>query len=122
MNGYYHSYKATFKAKPYRYLRRFYGINHRSIHFILRKYGTTRLKFRFLLFKKRKFIKSFKNLFTKYFMTNNGLKNIKFKKLRNVSRIRNLFIYISYRHILNLPVRGQRTKTNAKTRKYFNII
>jgi len=35
---------------------------------------------------------------------------------------KNLFIHVSYRHYLRLPVRGQRTKTNAKTRKHYAII
>jgi len=41
------------------------------------------------------------------------MKNIKFKE--------KLCLYFSYRHMMYLPVRGQRTKTNAKTRKDFNV-
>lgn len=43
-------------------------------------------------------------------------------RLLNVLRKKKLFLHVSYRHILSLPVRGQRTKTNAKTRKHFGII
>ncbi len=41
---------------------------------------------------------------------------------KNVDNKKKLFIHISYRHILSLPVRGQRTKTNGKTRKHYGII
>ena len=43
-------------------------------------------------------------------------------KLKNVNKKRGLFLHVSYRHLLRLPVRGQRTKTNAKTRKHYAII
>ncbi|MFQ5965429.1 MAG: 30S ribosomal protein S13 [Candidatus Scalinduaceae bacterium] len=36
---------------------------------------------------------------------------------QNVSRLRNIGCYRGLRHRLGLPVRGQRTKTNARTRK-----
>ncbi|AFP84185.1 ribosomal protein S13 [Candidatus Carsonella ruddii HT isolate Thao2000] len=38
----------------------------------------------------------------------------------NLKRILNLNSYKSYRHKKKLPCRGQRTKTNAKTRKKMN--
>lgn len=42
-------------------------------------------------------------------------------KLKNVKRIKFLKTYKGWRHIFNLPVRGQRSHTNAKTRKRFKI-
>jgi small subunit ribosomal protein S13 len=36
---------------------------------------------------------------------------------QNMSRLRNIGCYKGMRHRLGLPVRGQRTKTNARTRK-----
>ncbi len=36
---------------------------------------------------------------------------------QNMSRLRNIGCYKGLRHRLGLPVRGQRTKTNARTRK-----
>lgn len=36
---------------------------------------------------------------------------------QNISRLRNIGCYRGMRHRLGLPVRGQRTKTNARTRK-----
>lgn len=43
-------------------------------------------------------------------------------KLKNIKRIRSLRTYKSWRHIFNLPTRGQRSHTNAKTRKRFKIV
>jgi len=40
----------------------------------------------------------------------------------NVSKKKKLLLHVSYRHLLSLPVRGQRTKTNGKTRKHYGII
>ena len=40
------------------------------------------------------------------------------KEIReNIDRLRAIKSYRGIRHIVNLPVRGQRTKTNARTRK-----
>lgn len=36
---------------------------------------------------------------------------------QNISRLRDIKCYRGIRHRLGLPVRGQRTKTNARTRK-----
>lgn len=36
---------------------------------------------------------------------------------QNISRLKNIASYRGLRHRLGLPVRGQRTKTNARTRK-----
>ena len=36
---------------------------------------------------------------------------------QNISRLRDIKCYRGMRHRLGLPVRGQRTKTNARTRK-----
>jgi len=45
------------------------------------------------------------------------LNNFKLKKLKNIQKLKNVNNYRGMRHVKNLPVRGQRTKTNAKTRK-----
>jgi len=37
--------------------------------------------------------------------------------MQNVSRLRDIRCYRGLRHRLGLPVRGQRTRTNARTRK-----
>ena len=36
---------------------------------------------------------------------------------QNISRLREVKCYRGFRHRMGLPVRGQRTKTNARTRK-----
>lgn len=36
---------------------------------------------------------------------------------QNIARLRDIRCYRGMRHIRNLPVRGQRTRTNARTRK-----
>ncbi len=36
---------------------------------------------------------------------------------QNISRLKDIKCYRGLRHRMNLPVRGQRTKTNARTRK-----
>lgn len=40
---------------------------------------------------------------------------------RNIRRLRDIMCYRGIRHRLGLPVRGQRTKTNAVTRKGKNL-
>ena len=36
---------------------------------------------------------------------------------QNIQRLKNINCYKGYRHKLNLPVRGQKTKTNARTKR-----
>lgn len=36
---------------------------------------------------------------------------------QNISRLKDIQSYRGYRHRRNLPVRGQRTRTNSRTRK-----
>jgi len=43
------------------------------------------------------------------------------KIFRNIKRLKDIKCYRGNRHKLGLPVRGQRTKTNARTRKGKNI-
>ena len=43
-------------------------------------------------------------------------------KMENISEKQRLFIFISYRHLLFMPVRGQRTKTHGKTRRIFRVV
>lgn len=69
--------------------------------------------------KKKRIAKVLKLLFLKKFLK---YSNIFKKKKFNIVKKKKLCLHFSYRHILFLPVRGQRTKTNAKTRKDFRII
>lgn len=68
--------------------------------------------------KKKRISKILKVLFIKKFLVFSNVHKIRY---RNVLKKQELCLHFSYKHILFLPVRGQRTKTNAKTRKDFNI-
>ena len=48
--------------------------------------------------------------------------NTRLLRFNNVENKKKMTLYFSYRHLLSLPVRGQRTKTNAKIRKNYSII
>jgi small subunit ribosomal protein S13 len=43
--------------------------------------------------------------------------NLRRQESQNITRLKNIGCYRGLRHRLGLPVRGQRTKTNARTRK-----
>jgi small subunit ribosomal protein S13 len=43
--------------------------------------------------------------------------NLRRQRTQNVNRLRDIKCYRGLRHKVNLPVRGQRTRTNARTRK-----
>ncbi len=43
--------------------------------------------------------------------------NLRRQESQNIARLKNIGCYRGLRHRLGLPVRGQRTKTNARTRK-----
>ena len=68
---------------------------------------------------KKKNTKLLKLVYKKKFNFNRFEKKEKIKKIFNKKV---LCLHVSYRHLLGLPVRGQRTKTNAKTRKDFKVI
>jgi small subunit ribosomal protein S13 len=40
---------------------------------------------------------------------------------KNIKKLKKIKAYKGFRHKLKLPVRGQRTKTNAKTRKKIKL-
>ena len=43
--------------------------------------------------------------------------NLRRQEAQNITRLKNIGCYRGLRHRLGLPARGQRTKTNARTRK-----
>jgi len=43
--------------------------------------------------------------------------NLRRQRTQNINRLRDIKCYRGLRHRNNLPVRGQRTRTNARTRK-----
>lgn len=141
-NQYFYTFYKEKKKLLYSFMLSFYYINHSRIQNFLKKFGmltnfrikiqrikkklSNRLK---LKFKKTKVIKYklrrrktavFKLFFLKKFRKFN--RNPYYIRLKNVKRKKKLRLHFSYRHLLHLPVRGQRTKTNAKTRKNYRII
>ena len=93
--------------RSYTYIKNFYG------------YGYTHSK----LFSQSKGFKS------DFFLKKSDLQNLeiedkinlKLEKKINIEFLEKLQNYKGKRHLSNLPVNGQRTKTNAKTRKKFKI-
>lgn len=55
-----------------------------------------------------------------YIVNSNKIKTKNFRKLK-IERLKNIKHVKGLKHAANLPVNGQRTKTNAKTRKKFKI-
>ncbi|PIM94871.1 30S ribosomal protein S13 [Candidatus Hodgkinia cicadicola] len=54
--------------------------------------------------------------------TNITLENVlRYKVLSDVSNLKRINCYRGLRHKVGLPVRGQRTRTNAHTRKYARL-
>lgn len=87
-----------------------YGLGLNKSFYILEKFGFNRAadvkslnvyRFNSIIF----FLK-------KFYMTENILKRSVYL---NIQKKINLNIYSGFRHISNLPIRGQRTHTNAKT-------
>lgn len=56
-------------------------------------------------------------LFSPRFVVSYGKKKVSTYFKRNIDFLRGINCYRGFRHKKNLPVRGQRTHTNGKTRK-----
>jgi len=56
-------------------------------------------------------------IINQYYFTGSELRRI---ALQDIKRLTNIASYRGFRHVMSLPVRGQRTKTNARTRKKRN--
>lgn len=96
---------------------RIYGLGRSKALHLLEKLGFNRLawvkalnlyRFNSLIF----FLK-------KFYMTENVLKRSVYL---NIQKKINLNTYAGFRHISNLPIRGQRTHTNAKTSRSRKIL
>ena len=131
------------KISIFKFLISFYCLNFRIVRNIFKNLGIYNSYKSDLKIKKSKSSKILNNKFRRLLLNNKyffdfkkvsvikynlffKLKSFSFnsKSLRffNVENKKKMTLYFSYRHILALPVRGQRTKTNAKTRKNYNII
>ena len=104
--GMYNNYKIDIKPK----------VSFKS-EVLKKKYVFLKEKSYFLSIKRGSFLKR-----KIYFKLKKISFNTKFLRFNNVEYKKKMTLYFSYRHLLELPVRGQRTKTNAKTRKNYNII
>lgn len=97
-----------------------HGIGNATSYYLIAKEGVTKKSM-------NRFISSYKNGILKNL--SNELNNLNMplgvlvKKKRNFSimRLKKNSSYRGFRHYLNLPVRGQRTCSNAQTRKKFKI-
>ena len=98
-------------------INNFHGIN---IHLLYKAFIKLGLAFNKIYIKNNKIILNtidYKNIISFIevsFLLNSLLKD---KIFINIRKLRLLKGYKGMRHIYNLPVQGQRTKTNARTRK-----
>lgn len=68
-----------------------------------------------------KFKKKNNSFVIKNFQVSEYDKNLKLQIRKNIKFLNQIRTYRGIRHHLKLPSRGQRTKTNAKTKKRFKI-
>jgi len=93
---------------------RYYGLGQTKIKFIFSQFGIP-LNFKMVRLSSK--IKVQLRLFILSTFNVNSSKRLMEKK--NLALLNNLPIYKSIRHRYSLPVRGQRTHTNARTQKRF---
>ena len=92
-----------------------YGVNSKQLKGLCQKVGLNPRNKDFKLKKKN-------NLFiTKHFKIDEYDKNLKIQIKKNLKFLNQIRVYRGVRHGLKLPSRGQRTKTNARTKKKFKI-
>ncbi len=89
---------------------RVYGLGYSKTFYLLGKLGFNRLAWVKALNLYR--FNSVVFFLKKFYMTENVLKR---SVSTNIQKKINLNTYAGFRHISNLPIRGQRTHTNAKT-------
>lgn len=92
-----------------------YGVSSNKVQSLCQKVGLNP-------FNKGLKLKKKNNVFIiKSFKINEYDKNLKVQIRKNIKNLSQMRTYRGIRHSLKLPVRGQRTKTNAKTIKRFKI-
>ena len=92
-----------------------YGVNSKKIKSLSQKLGLNPYNKEFKLKKKTNFIIS------KSFKSSEYGKSLKLQIQKNIKFLNQIRVYRGVRHGLKLPSRGQRTKTNAKTKKRFTF-
>ena len=98
---------------------KYYGIGFNKIVNRILKFLGIGINYKIKFFKKKK--KNMHPIYSIIYERFKGISSILEIKEHNIYLKRSLYIFISYRHMLMLPVRGQRTKTHAKTRKVFHV-
>jgi small subunit ribosomal protein S13 len=98
------------------FLLNFFNINLTSAFRILKYCGVPK----FQRLRKIKFSK-YSNILLLKIIRFRVYTNLILKKKKSLEKLYKLPTFKSFRHKNNLPVRGQRTKTNAKTRKKYKI-
>lgn len=92
-----------------------FGVNSKQLKELCYKIGLNPTNKDFKLKKKN-------NLFiTKHFKVEEYDKNLKIQIRKNLKFLNQIRVYRGVRHGLKLPCRGQRTKTNARTKKKFKF-
>lgn len=96
------------------------GINNNTSLFLILNQGFTNYTLnKYIIKYKQMFITNLqKNIINNKFIIGNLVKK---QRLLNILKLKKNSSYRGLRHHLNLPVRGQRTCSNAKTRKRFRI-
>jgi small subunit ribosomal protein S13 len=92
-----------------------YGVNSKKVKILCQKIGLNPFN------KDIKLKKKNNGFVVKNFKIEEYDKNLKLQIRKNFKFLNQIRTYRGVRHHLKLPVRGQRTKTNAKTKKRFKI-
>jgi small subunit ribosomal protein S13 len=103
------------KVHPLKSFSNVYGISFKKVKNLCQNFGLNP-------FNKDLKLKKKNNAFiVKNFKVNEYDKSLKLQIRKNVKFLNEIRSYRGIRHHLKLPTRGQRTKTNAKTKKRFKI-
>lgn len=92
-----------------------YGVNSKKVKTLCQQVGLNPAN------RELKFKKNHHGLITKKFLAETYDQNLKVQIRKNIKFLTQIRTYRGLRHAVKLPTRGQRTKTNAKTKKRFKI-
>jgi small subunit ribosomal protein S13 len=97
------------------FIRRFYFYNFKNAYHIAALFGIKyNMKINFFSYEHWRLMSKITIL--KFYFNYSFLKQKKFEILKSISTFKSFRFYFSF------PLRGQRTKTNAKTRKKYSIV
>jgi small subunit ribosomal protein S13 len=92
-----------------------YGVNSKKVKYLCQKFGLNPSN------KDLKLKKKNNGFIVKNFKVDEYDKTLRLQIRKNIKFLNQIRTYRGIRHNLKLPSRGQRTKTNAKTKKRFKI-